>query len=60
MIYNVVLVLGVQHSDSVIHIFIGFQILFLNRLLQNIEWSFLCYIIGLCWISALHIIVCVC
>ena len=39
MIYNVVLVSGVQQSDSVIHIHISplFQILFPYRLLQNIE-----------------------
>jgi len=38
-IYNVVLILGVQHSDSVIHIhiLIIFQIIFPYRLLQNIE-----------------------
>ena len=37
--YNVVLVSGAQHSDSVIHIhiFILFQILFPNRSLQSIE-----------------------
>ena len=37
LIYNVVLVSGVQQSDSVIHIFILFQILFAFRLLWNIE-----------------------
>ena len=31
---------SIQQSDSVIHIFILFQILFPYRLLQNIEWSF--------------------
>ena len=35
--YNVVLVSGVQQSDSVIHISILFQNLFPYRLLQNIE-----------------------
>ena len=35
LIYNVVLVSGVQQSDSVIHILL--QILFHDRLLQNIE-----------------------
>ena len=35
--YNVVLVSGVQQSDSVIHISILFQILFPYRLLQNID-----------------------
>ena len=37
MIYNVVLVSGVQESDSVIHIFILFQILFPYRRLQNMS-----------------------
>ena len=39
MIYNVVLVSGVQQSDSVIHIHVSiiFQILLPFRLLQNIE-----------------------
>ena len=39
MIYNVVLVSGVEQSDSVLHIHITilFQILFPYRLLQNIE-----------------------
>ena len=45
LIYNAVLVSGVQQSDSVIHIRISilFQILFPFRLLQNIEQSSLCY-----------------
>ena len=50
MIYHVVLVLGVQQSDSVIcisiHVSILFQMLFPFRLLQNIEQSSLCYIVG--------------
>ena len=37
LIYNVMLVAGVQESDSVIHIFILFQIIFSSRLSQNIE-----------------------
>ena len=49
LIYNVVLVSGVQHSDSVIHlsIYIFIQILFPYRLLQNIEYSSLCWILSL-------------
>ena len=41
MIYNIVLALGVQQSDSVMHVHmpILFQILFPFRLLQNIELS---------------------
>ena len=49
MIYNVVLVSGVQQSDSVIykriHVYILFQILFPYRL-KNIEYSSLCYTVG--------------
>ena len=48
MVYNVVLFSGVQPSDSVIPIALLFQILFHYRLIQNIEWSSLCYIIGPC------------
>ena len=36
-----VLVSGVQQSDAVIHISLLFQILFLSRLLQNIEFPML-------------------
>ena len=51
LIYNVVLISGIQHSDShiyiyiyiYIHIYILFQILFHCRLLQDIEYSSLCY-----------------
>ena len=53
LINNVVLVSGVQQTDSVIHIHVSilFQIIFLFRLLQNIEQSSLCYAIGPCWLS---------
>ena len=55
MINNVVLVSGVQQSDSVIHIHVSilFQILFPFRLLQNIEYSALCYTVGPRWLSIL-------
>ena len=45
LINNVVLVSGVQQSDSVIHIQVSilFQVLFPLKLLQNIEQSSLCY-----------------
>ena len=48
MINNVVLVSGVQESDSVIHIHVSilFQILFPFRLLQSIEQSSLCCIVS--------------
>ena len=51
MINNVVLVSGVQQSDSVIHIHVSilFQILF--PILQNIEQSSLCSTVGPCWLS---------
>ena len=47
MIKNVVLVSGVQQSDSVIHIHVPIllQIFFPFRLLHNIEQSSLCYIV---------------
>ena len=50
MISNVVIVSGVQQSDSVIRIHgsILFQILFPFSLLLNIKQSFLCYIVGPC------------
>ena len=60
MIYNVVLVSGVQQSHSVIHIHtsILFQILFQFRLLQDTEQSSLCYTVGPCWLSILNFSVC--
>ena len=50
MINNVVLVSGVQQSDSVLHIHVSilFQILFPYRPLQSIEHTSLCYTVGLC------------
>ena len=61
---SVVLVSGVHFCDSVVHmcinIYILFQILFPYRLLQNIEYSSLCYIVGSCWLSILYIVVCIC
>ena len=62
LINNVVLVSGVQQSDSVIHIHVSilFQVLFPLRLLQNIELSSLCYTVGPCWLSILGIAVCTC
>ena len=53
---------GVQQSDSIIciRIFILFQILSPYGLLQNVEWSSLCYTVSPCWLSVLYIVVCVC
>ena len=62
LINNVVLVSGVQQSDSVMHIYISilFQILFPFRLLQSIEQSSLCYTVGPCWLSILNTVLCTC
>ena len=60
LIYNVVLVSGVQQSDSDIHMYILFQILFHYRLLQGIEYSSLCYTVGPCCLSILYIVVYIC
>ena len=53
LIYNTVLVSGIQQSDSVIHIYVSilFQILFPFRSFQNIEQNSLCYTVGPCWFS---------
>ena len=50
LIYNAVLISGVQQSGSIIHIYILFQILFPYRLLKDIEHNSLCYIVGPCWL----------
>ena len=59
LINSVMLVSGVQQSDSIIHIQVSilFQILFPFWLLQNIEQSSLCYTVGPCWLSILNIAV---
>ena len=43
-----------------IYIYILFQILFNYRLLQDTEYSFLCYTLGSCCLSILYIVVCSC
>ena len=60
LIYNVVLGSSVQQSDSVTHISILFQILFHYRLLQDTEYSSLCYTVGPCCLFILYIVVCMC
>ena len=57
LINSVLLVSGVQQSDSIIHVHVSilFQILFPFRLLHNIEQSSLCYTVGPCWLSILNI-----
>ena len=59
LIDKVVLVSGVQQSDSGIHIDILFQILFHYRLLYDTEYSSLCYIVGSCWLSILYTVMCI-
>ena len=60
MINNVVLVSGVQQSDTVIHMHVSilFQILFPFKLLQNIEQSSLCYTVRPFLLSILNLAVC--
>ena len=61
LIYSVALVSGVHYGDSITHThthththtFILFQILFLFRLLQNIEQSPSCCKVGPCWLTIL-------
>ena len=45
------LVSGIQQGDAVIHMRVSvlFQVLFLLKLLQNMELSSLCYTLGPCW-----------
>ena len=45
------------YTHTHIHIYILFHIFFLNRLLQNIEYSPLSYAVGPCWLSVLYIVV---
>ena len=54
IVNNVVLVSGVEQSDSVIriHVSILSQIIFPFRLLQNIEDRSLCYTVGPCLFTA--------
>lgn len=61
LICNVILLSVGQPRDSVIYIYMSilYQILF-YRLLQNIEYSFLCSIVCPCWLSILYIVSCMC
>ena len=58
--------LGVYQTDSNkhiykdIYIYILFQILFHYRLLQDTEYSSLCYTGGPCCLPILYIVVCIC
>ena len=42
------------------YLYMLFQILFHYRLLQDMEYSSLCYILGPCYIPILYIVVCIC
>ena len=65
--FTMLLVSGIQRSDSNTythiyiythtHTYILFQIIFSYSLLQNIEYSSLCYTVGPCWLSILYICV---
>ena len=59
---SVVLVSGLQQSDSVMHTCVSnlFQVLLPFKLLPNIEQSFPCYTAHPCWPSVLNIGVCAC
>ena len=58
---SIVLALCIQQSDSVIYvyvyIYILFQIIFHFKLLQDIEFSSLCYRVYPCCLSILYIVV---
>ena len=43
-----------------VNIYIFFQILLPNRLLQKIEYCLLGYRVGPCWLPILYIVVCIC
>ena len=65
LVYNVVVVSGVQQIESVINIpyiysFFFFKILFPYRPLKSIEQSSLCYTVGPYQLSILYIVVCIC
>ena len=52
LIYNVVLVSGMKQNDSYIYILF-------SKLLQGIEYSSLCYIVGPCSLPILYIVACI-
>ena len=64
LFYRVVLISGVQQSESVIHIHIDiwiiFQRLFPCRLLHSTEQISLCCTVDPCYVSILYIIMCIC
>ena len=50
------LVSGVQQSDSVLYLYIYF-IFFCYGLLEDIEYSYLCYTVGPYFLSTLYMVV---
>ena len=58
LIYSIVLLSSIQQSDS--YIYILFQIVFHYRLLQDIEYSSLCYTVNPCCLPLLYIVVYIC
>ena len=68
LIFSVIFVAGIQQSDSIIYVNIYMyvcayalvHILFHYGLLQDSEYSFLCYTVGLCWLSVKYTIACMC
>ena len=58
LIYNIVFISAVQQSGSVMHMWtLFFYILFHYGLLQDIEYSSLCNIVGPCCLSIARIII---
>ena len=63
LIYSVVLVSGVQQSDSATNTNMSFfppDFLYPYRLVDNIEYISLCYKVGPCVLSVLCVVVCIC
>ena len=72
LVYNIVLVSGVQQNESDIymyiyiyayiyaHIYATFQIIFHYMLLQDFEYCFLCYAVDSSCLSISYIAVCIC
>ena len=60
LIYNTVLVSGIQWSDSVMHINICNYILFYYGLFQDTDYSFRYYTVNPCCLSILYKVVCIC
>ena len=57
---SICLIRSHQESPIYIYIYFFFHILFSYRVLQDIEYTTLYYIVGPCWLSVLYIVVCIC